>query len=208
MKRCPKCQRTYPDDSPGFCVNDGAQLVAEEAQAYDPQKTIMASQPPPPPPPPQQYNAAPPPVNQPPQQAPWPPPPPQQQQQGQWGGGYYPQPGQPGQPPSPGYAPHYGAPVGHGKALSLTAFLLGLISVLSLTLIFLMSQQVIDQDDTVAEICFYGSAALGLIAVIVAALALISRRQRSKWMAIVGLILGLPAIAFFIYVMVNYGAFV
>ena len=226
MKRCPNCQRTYPDDAPGFCVNDGTQLVTEEAPAYDPQKTILATPPPaaPPPPqynpapqqpPPQPYQAAndpagikpptqrqpqPPPQAQPPA-APWPPPPPQQQPGGQWGGGYYQQPGQ--QPYGAPYAPQ----VGQSKGLGLASFITGIVSALALTLIFLMANRVIDPDRDVAEISFYGSAALGLVAVVLGALALISRKQRSKWMAIVGIILGLPAIAFFLYVMFSYGAF-
>lgn len=196
MKRCPKCQRTYPDDAPNFCVNDGAQLFQEESQGYDPQKTMMASAPPPPPPP--QYSPQPPPPNQPPQ-ANWPPPPPQQQQGQNWGG-YYQQPGQP-----PGYAPQYGAvPAAGGKGLSLGSFILGLISFLALALIFLMGQRVIDPDRDVAEACFWGSAATGLVAVVLGALALISRRQRNRWMATLGLVLGIPAILFFAYVMFGY----
>jgi hypothetical protein len=198
MKRCPKCQRTYPDDAPGFCVNDGAQLVNEESPAYDPQKTMMAS---PPPPPPQYSNPAPPQANQPPQPA-WPPPPPQPQ--GQWGGGaaaaggYYPQ--QPGQQP---YGAPYAPPQAGGKGLTLATFITGIISFLALSLIFLMVQRVIDFDRDVLEASFWGSSALGLVAVVLGTLALISKRQRSKWMAIVGLILGIPAILFFIYVMIN-----
>ena len=211
MKRCPKCQRTYPDDAPAFCVNDGAQLANEDAPAFDPQKTILASAPPPPqapPTPPQQYsNPAPPP------QAAWPPPPPPSPQQGQqqqaqnWGGYYQPgQQQQPGQQPYPQhqqYAP--AAAVPGGKGLSLATFLTGLISLLAVSLIFLMAQRVIDYDRDVAEICFWGSAALGLVAIVLGALALISRRQRSKWMAILGIVFGLPALLFFAYVVINYG---
>src|SRR5215212_564495 len=97
MKRCPTCQRTYPDDAPGFCVNDGTPPATEEPQAYDPQKTMLASAPPPQPQPPQ-YSSPQPPLS--PQQQPagikpptaWQPPneqPPQPwQQQGQNWGGY------------------------------------------------------------------------------------------------------------------------
>lgn len=204
MKRCPTCQRTYPDDAPAFCVNDGAPLVTEGPQNYDPQKTMMASAPPPPPP--QYSNPQPPPIAQAPQQAPWPPPPPPAQQAQNWGG-YNQQPGQqPGQ--YPGYAPQYGAPVATatgGKGLTLSSFIIGIISLLSLSVIFLMSERVIDPDRDVAEICFYGSAVTGLAAVVLGALALISRRQRNKWMAILGIILGLPAILFFVYVLINHG---
>src|SRR3982750_2438354 len=86
MKRCPTCQRTYPDDAPAFCVNDGTRLVDEEpSSSYDPQKTILSSTPQIPP----QYSspAAAPPQQQsikPPTQQPPPPPIPQQQQQPMW----------------------------------------------------------------------------------------------------------------------------
>ena len=205
MKRCPTCQRTYPGDAPAFCVNDGTQLVAEESQSFDPQKTILASSPPPP----QYSNPAPPVANQPPpqqQQPAWPPPSPQQQQQqpqqqGQNWGGYYQQPGQAPGYPQP-YAPQAAA---GGKGLSLSSFIIGLISFLAVTMIFLMSQRIIDPDRDVAEICFWGSAATGLIAVVLGALALISRRQRNKWMAILGTVLGIPALLFFFYILINYG---
>ncbi|MDT4897871.1 MAG: hypothetical protein QOH25_2948 [Acidobacteriota bacterium] len=197
MKRCPTCQRTYPDDAPNFCVSDGAQLFMEETQSYDPQKTMLASAPPPPP---QYANPQPPAPNQPPQ-AGWPPPPPQQQGQN-WGGGYYQQ--QPGQPP--GYAPQYSvAPAAGGKGLSLTSFILGLISFAAVALIFMMAQRLIDADRDVAQACYWGSAATGVIAIVLGALALISRRQRNKWMAILGLVLGIPGILFFVYVAVTYG---
>jgi hypothetical protein len=179
-------------------VNDGVQLVTEGPQSYDPQKTMLASAPPPPP---QYSNPQPPPP--PAQQAPWPPPPPQQ---GQNWGGYNQQPGQqPGQ--YPGYAPQYGAPASAagGKGLSLSSFIIGIVSLLSLSIIFLMSERVIDPDRDVAAVCFWGSAVTGLIAVVLGALALISRKQRNKWMAILGLILGLPAILFFFYVLINNG---
>ena len=77
MKRCPSCQKTYPDDAPDYCSSDGMRLVDEESATFDPERTVMASglpvsepasspsppQPPPqlgsPPPPslPQQYQA-------------------------------------------------------------------------------------------------------------------------------------------------------
>jgi hypothetical protein len=217
MKRCPTCQRTYPDDAPGFCVNDGASLVNEEPQGYDPQKTMLASAPPPPPQ--QQYSSPQPPPPQPPisqpPQASWPPPPPHQQQQpptppqGQnWGGYNQQQPGQyAGYPPPP--QQHYGAPAlaTGGKGLSLSSFIIGILSFIMLVTIFLMAQRVIDRDRDVAEVCFWGSAAAGLIAIVLGALALISKRQRNKWMAILGLVLGIPAILFFIYVLTQYNYF-
>jgi hypothetical protein len=204
MKRCPTCQRTYPDDAPGFCVNDGTPLATEEPQAYDPQKTMMASAPPPPP---QQQPTGikPPTAWQPPNEQP---PQPWQQPGGQqnWGGYNQQQPGQ-----YAGYPPQqqYGAPVAAAgrKGLSLASFITGIISFLALVLIFMMAQRVIDSDRDVAEVCFWGSAATGLIAIVLGVLALISKRQRNKWMAIMGLVLGIPAILFFIYVLTQYNYF-
>jgi hypothetical protein len=221
MKRCPTCQRTYPDDAPAFCVNDGTKLVDEAApQEYDPQKTILSSVPMPPPsspPPPQQYSSpAPPPVQSPTQQ-----PPPQQQQQPQqpyqpqqqqqpvwppqpqaqappqgqnWGS--YQQPAQYPNYPQQQYAP----PASGGKAFTLTTLILGVISALALALVFAMANGVIAPDLDVLQIAYYGSLATGVIALILGILSMISRRQRSKWMAIVGMVLGLPGILFFIYV--------
>lgn len=216
MKRCPTCQRTYPDDAPAFCVNDGTRLVNDEAPpAFDPNKTVMASTPAPPPqyaspaaPPPikpptqqpvgepfgQPMPQPPPPVQQP--QPAWPPPPQAQPpQQQNWGG--YPQ--APQAPPYPNYPPQYAAPAGGSKGLSLTTFIVGIISALALALIYAMIYRVIDPDRTAGDIAYYGTAATGLIALILGSLTMISRRQRSKWMAIVGMLLGLPGIIFFIY---------
>jgi hypothetical protein len=115
MKRCPSCQKTYQDDAPDYCSNDGMRLVSEEAASYDPEKTMMASgphanEPAPPQVPPQapptsaapepQYHAVQPDA-----------PPPSQPQGGQppqqWqptGGAQYPQQGWP-QPPQPAPQP-------------------------------------------------------------------------------------------------------
>lgn len=199
MKRCPNCQRTYPDDAPAFCVNDGTQLITEESQSFDPQKTILASSPPPPP---QYSNPAPPMPNQPPQQQPvWPPPSSPQQQQGQNWGGYYQQPGQ-----APGYPPQY-APqaIAGGKGLSLSSFIIGLISFIAILVIFLMYQRVIVPDRDLLQVCYWGGAVTGLISIVLGILALISRRQRNKWMAILGAVLGIPALLFFFYILINYG---
>jgi uncharacterized membrane protein HdeD (DUF308 family) len=68
-----------------------------------------------------------------------------------------------------------------------------------------MAERVIVPDRDLAEICFWGSAATGLIAIVLGILALISRRQRSKWMAILGIVLGLPAVLFFFYVLIERG---
>lgn len=42
MKRCPKCSRTYPDDSQKFCTHDGGLLVAAD-KPFDPNATIQGS---------------------------------------------------------------------------------------------------------------------------------------------------------------------
>jgi hypothetical protein len=41
MKRCPKCNRTFPEESQKFCTVDGGLLIAE--QTYDPNATIRAT---------------------------------------------------------------------------------------------------------------------------------------------------------------------
>lgn len=62
MQRCPKCNRTYPDDAPAFCPQDGAHLIRENAappppqqwpnqyqpNPYQPQANQAGYQPPPP----------------------------------------------------------------------------------------------------------------------------------------------------------------
>ena len=60
MKRCPKCNRTYPDDNQKFCTLDGSSLVSAD-QGFDPNATILstsslANQPPPQTPPPVDMN--------------------------------------------------------------------------------------------------------------------------------------------------------
>ena len=177
MKRCPTCQKTYPDDAPAFCANDGTPLVAGGAQPF----------------------AAAPSGIKPPTQ--WQPPP--SAQQGQWGGQYQ----QPAQQ-HPGYAQQYAQPSTGRNPLALASFIVGIISFLSLAMIFLMSQRIVPPDRTVAEICFWGSAATGLIAIVLGLTAIFSKRLRtSKWMAILGLVLGIPAILFFAYVMIAYSTF-
>ncbi len=43
MKRCPTCQRTYAEDAPDFCPNDGMRLVKETAAGFDPERTVLSS---------------------------------------------------------------------------------------------------------------------------------------------------------------------
>ena len=52
MKRCQKCNRTYPDDNQKFCTTDGGILVNAE-EAFDPNATIQSNTGYPLPPPPQ-----------------------------------------------------------------------------------------------------------------------------------------------------------
>ncbi|HEY0380556.1 MAG TPA: DUF4190 domain-containing protein [Pyrinomonadaceae bacterium] len=233
MKRCPNCQRTYPDDAPGFCVNDGTQLVTEEAQPYDPQKTMLASAPPPPAAPPPQYNAPPPP----PQYNPAPPQaPPQQYQSPNDPAGikpptaWQPQPPQaqppaaaPWPPPPPqqqgqwggGYYPQpgqqpYGAPyappAGRSKSLSLVTIILGGISgLLGLLLLadYLGWSHIFDRDTGYATVL--GAVITGAGALVTGALALISKRQTGKALAIVGMLLAAFSIGFWIYLEAEYG---
>ncbi|HEX8707976.1 MAG TPA: hypothetical protein VF723_06905 [Pyrinomonadaceae bacterium] len=213
MQRCPSCNRTFPDDAPGFCPNDGVRLTGEP-ETFDPLKTVMATpprsegQPPaappaplaPPPNQPPQYASPgqPPPQWQPPagQQPPpaWPPP----AQPQNWGG--YQQ--QPGQAPGVAYAPQQAA---GSKGLSLVTLIVGLLSFLALCLLMAMANDLISRDRDVIEIAYYGSAVLGFIALILGIVTLVSSRWRSKWMAMLGLFLGLPAILFFAYVTISRG---
>ncbi len=89
MKRCPTCNRTYPDDNMTNCAHDGTPLMAA---AYSPQAG--------PPPAPQGYVAPPPPG--------YPPQPPPQVYQGYQSQNYPPPPGYPPPnypPPQPGWQP-------------------------------------------------------------------------------------------------------
>lgn len=119
MKRCPSCQRTFPDDAPNFCPNDGQRLVNEESAILDPEKTVMTSSrnlgepkkaaaPKPEPPPPQTPDLQPP--QSPPATGP------QGERPAQWqpkAGSQYPQQAwqpQPTAPPPPAAPPAWGAP--------------------------------------------------------------------------------------------------
>jgi hypothetical protein len=188
MKRCPSCQRTYPDDSPAFCVNDGTHLVDEASTpAYDPQKTIMASAPPP-------YSNPAPPINNPPYPPPpqpvWPPPQPGQN----WGGGYA--------PPGQAYAP----PKGNG--LSLATLIIGVVSGLLgifLLLDYLHVIRMLTRDT--AYPMLIAAVVTGIIAIVLGLIALFSSRQRSKGMAAIGMVLAAFSIGFWIYLEIEYGIF-
>jgi hypothetical protein len=194
MKRCPSCQRTYPDDAPAFCVNDGTRLADEASTpAYDPQKTIMASAPPPMP-----YSNPAPPLNNPPyppppqQQPVWPPQPPPPGQN--WGGGYMPQ----GQ----AYAPQ------KGNGLSRAALILGCVSGLLGILLLLDYERVIRMltRDT-AYPMLIAAIATGVTAIVLGLIALFSSRQRGKGMAAIGMLLAAFSIGFWIYLEIEHGIF-
>jgi hypothetical protein len=122
-------------------------------------------------------------------------PPGQQQPQGQnWGGGggYYPQPGQ------------HATQVSKGRGLSLVTLIVGLISFIALAVIFAIGKR--DSGDSdLSKIAFYISGVTGFLAVLMSIITLISSRWRSKWMAILGAVISIPGIAFFIYVVSEYG---
>ena len=42
MKRCPKCNRAFPDDNQKFCTIDGGLLVVAD-KSFDPNATIQSS---------------------------------------------------------------------------------------------------------------------------------------------------------------------
>ena len=50
MKSCPKCNRTFPDETQKFCTFDGGLLIS--AQPFDPNATVRDTEIPPPAPPP------------------------------------------------------------------------------------------------------------------------------------------------------------
>jgi hypothetical protein len=162
MKRCPTCQRTYPDDAPDYCSSDGMRLVDEEAAGFDPEKTVLSSgmrtlesespsTPPPPAPPPlappqQQYFAPEetPGFQQAPQpQQPWQPPPEQPSPQSPAGQvspqNWSPSPPQPAQPwgtPYQGYAANVPyAPQGRSRALAIAALVTGACAVTIMSLL-------------------------------------------------------------------------
>ncbi|HKC62792.1 MAG TPA: hypothetical protein VKB86_04110 [Pyrinomonadaceae bacterium] len=45
MKRCPACQRTYPDDSMTFCLDDGTPLLNVEPGTFDAPPTLRIPEP-------------------------------------------------------------------------------------------------------------------------------------------------------------------
>ncbi len=45
MKRCPTCNRSYADETLRFCLDDGVQLITNEASPYDPHETLRIAAP-------------------------------------------------------------------------------------------------------------------------------------------------------------------
>jgi|GEM_PF-349472 len=45
MLRCPKCNRTYENESQKFCTRDGGRLIPVESAGFDPNSTVVAGQP-------------------------------------------------------------------------------------------------------------------------------------------------------------------
>lgn len=45
MKRCPTCQRTYPEDSLTYCLDDGSPLLQVEAGSFDSPATAVIPEP-------------------------------------------------------------------------------------------------------------------------------------------------------------------
>lgn len=110
------------------------------------------------------------------------------QGQGMVGGGYYPQ--QPGQ-----YAPQARG----SSALGILSLITGLISFFNWAYIFSMYFRIIAPDRSVAEVVVYVALIPGILAVLLGLISLFSSRWRNKWLSIVGMLLGLPGIIFFIY---------
>ncbi len=190
MKRCPTCQRTYPDNAPDQCPYDGATVMTDTPQ---PQYYPGAQQ--------QPYQA----------QAPGAPPQWQQQQQG----GYYQQPGQ----YPPGYGGPYAPAVGGSRALSNAAFFSGLaafiILVLDVVFYVLVTNGAMDLGTAVTiaqilQVLTYVMPVAGLASIVLGIMALVTAGRNpaiSKAKAIIGIVLGVIPLIFFFIGMANRGGF-
>jgi hypothetical protein len=194
MKSCPACQRTFPDNSPDACPYDGTQLVSDAAQQ---QPYYAGGQQAPP-----QYGA---PGNQPPAPQ-WPPQPPAQNY-----GGYQ----QQGQYQAP-YGSPYAAPAGGSKILSTLTFVCGLIAfiilVADIVLYLLVRNGAVDIStlSTIGQIMyplvFYVLPGLGGAGIVLGIVSLIMSGKNpaiSKPKAIIGLVLSVISLAFFILGVTN-----
>lgn len=187
MQCCPKCNRTYPDDAPAFCPNEGTRLLRNDAPpAYDPLKTVISTSNPPPP------RAAPPQPTQPPPQWQMPTPPPQQgwQQSPQaapqnWGGGYYQQSGQ-----NLPYGVPYGQSAQQAKGLSIASMIIGIVCcAIMMVKVFTYFLGILPP-----YIALGGS----IVAIILGIVALTKPNYGSKPLAIVGIVTGAPAVVLYV----------
>lgn len=187
MQRCPICNRTYPDDAPAFCPNDGTRLLRGDAPpAYDPLKTVIST------PNPAPAQNAPPPPTQPPPQWQMPATSPQQgwQQPPQaapqnWSGGYYQQPGQ-----NLPYVAPYGKPAQQAKGLSIASMIIGIVCcAIMLVKVFTYSLGILPP-----YIALVGS----IVAIILGIIALNKPNYGSKPLAVVGIVTGAPAVVLYV----------
>jgi hypothetical protein len=187
MQNCPKCNRTYPDDAPAFCPNDGTRLLRDDQPpAYDLLKTVIST--------PNQAPAqtAPPPPTQPPPQ--WQMPAAAQQQGWQqppqatpqnWGGGYYQQSGQ-----NLPYGASYGQPSQQARGLSIASMIIGIVCcAIMMVKVFTYSLGILPP-----YIALGGS----IVAIILGIIALTKPNYGGKPLAIVGILTGAPAVVLYI----------
>lgn len=171
MKRCPTCQRTYPDNAPDQCPYDGTYVLSDTPQ----QQYYPGAQ--------QPYAA---------------PGAPQQQWQQQQQGGYYQQPGQ--YPPGY-YNPNAPAPAGSPALSNLAFFCgLGAFIILVLLIVFyvMVTNGAIDLSTavTIAQILqplSYVMLIAGVASIVLGIVALVMTGKNpaiSKAKAIVGMCLG------------------
>lgn len=224
MKRCPSCQRTFPDDAPSFCPNDGQRLVNEETATFDPEKTMLASEknvaetptgsatpagPPPPqstPPklePPKHTSTTGPQGEQAPPQQFWQPQAVSQFQQQGW---------QPQSPPTPGIAPAWGAPYqpppapyaapfapafsgGRSRALAIVALVCGVDAATIMALTIIRTRDF-------ARIVLWALPILGIVLGVTALILALKKPSRfgGVELAIAGLALGVAGL---VYVLLN-----
>lgn len=185
MKRCPTCQQTYPDYGPDHCPNDGTHLINDAQQQ-------------------QYYPGGPPPYGASGNPSQWQPPPPQ--------GGYYQQPGQ-YPPPPPPYGNPY-APTAGGGGLSKAALFTGIAAavtfVLGFTLVVIAIKSINLSLAQVGSIFMLLSLVAGIAAIVLGIITLAMAGKNpamSKAQGIIGLVLGVIPIIFWIIGMANYSRY-
>lgn len=181
MKRCPTCQRTYPDNAPDACPYDGTPVVSDAPQ----QQYYQGGQQPP-------YGA--------PQGDP------SQWQQQPQPGGYYQQPGGAYPPP---YGNQY-APTGGSSALSNATFYSGLgafiLLVIFIVIVAMARSGAIDLGTLISlapilQISSWVMLLAGAASIILGIVALVSAGKNpgiSKAKAIIGMCLGVIPLLLFI----------